>query len=387
MTPPTPAPGRVERARAKAARARRRRPLSLDSIVDVALRIVDEEGTEAVSMRRVAAEFDTGPASLYAYVANKEELLRCVLERIIEEIVVPEGDTWQEVVRGFAFQTRRIFQRHGDAARLSFAHIPSGNAMLEGTERVLGAMIEGGVPDKVAAWSLDILALYVAADAFEGWLMQQRFDDGSGRDPEEVSAEFVDEVHATFAAMPADRFPYLARTTGVMMAGSSDERFGFGIDMLIAGFAAQVPGDVPTRKRRAMTYPDPVYHGTDGEQSASIRRTDAPHDLEYRNGGTVDYLATGGTTSGAFGLYRWNFGTGRTGPDPHFHRTISESFFILDGTVTIYDGSDWVETRAGDFAHVPPGGIHGFRNESGERPRRCCCCSRRGRRGRSTSRR
>ena len=248
MTPPTPAPGRVERARAKAARARRRRPLSLDSIVDVALRIVDEEGTEAVSMRRVAAEFDTGPASLYAYVANKEELLRCVLERIIEEIVVPEGDTWQEVVRGFAFQTRSIFQRHGDAARLSFAHIPSGTAMLEGTERVLGAMIEGGVPDKVAAWSLDILALYVAADAFEGWLMQQRFDDGSGRDPEEVGAEFVDEVHATFAAMPADRFPYLARTMGVMMAGSSDERFGFGVDMLIAGFAAQVPGDVPTRK-------------------------------------------------------------------------------------------------------------------------------------------
>ncbi len=245
---PSPAPGRVERARAKAARARRRRPLSLDSIVDVALRIVDEEGTEAVSMRRVAAEFDTGPASLYAYVANKEELLRWVLERIIEEIVVPEGDTWQEVVRGFAFQTRSIFQRHSDAARLSFAHIPSGNAMLESTERVIGAMIEGGVPDKVAAWSLDILALYVAADAFEGWLMQQRFDDGSGRDPEEISAEFVDEVHATFAAMPTDRFPYLARTTGVMMAGSNDERFGFGIDMLIAGFAAQVPGDVPTGK-------------------------------------------------------------------------------------------------------------------------------------------
>jgi AcrR family transcriptional regulator len=240
MTPP-PATGRVERARAKAARARRRRPLSLDSIVDVALRIVDDEGTEAVSMRRVAAEFDTGPASLYAYVANKDELLRLVLDRIIEEIEVPEGDTWQEVVRGFAFQTRSVFQRHSDAARLSFAHIPSGTAMLEGTERVLAAMIEGGVPDKVAAWSLDILAMYVAADAFEGWLLEQRFDDGSGRDPEEIGAELVGQVHDTFAALPADRFPYLARTMDVMMSGSSEQRFGFGIDMLIAGFAAQVP--------------------------------------------------------------------------------------------------------------------------------------------------
>ena len=62
---PTPGTGRVERARARAARARRRRPLNLDSIVDVALRIVDEEGTEAVEMRRVAAGFDTGPATLY----------------------------------------------------------------------------------------------------------------------------------------------------------------------------------------------------------------------------------------------------------------------------------------------------------------------------------
>jgi hypothetical protein len=126
-------------------------------------------------------------------------------------------------------------------ARLSFAHIPSGTGMLESTERVLAAMITGGVPDKVAAWSLDILALYVAADAFEGWLLNQRFDDGSGRDPEVVGAEFVGQVHETFAAMPADRFPFLTRTMEVMMAGTNEERFGFGLDMLIAGFAAQVP--------------------------------------------------------------------------------------------------------------------------------------------------
>jgi AcrR family transcriptional regulator len=234
-------PDRAQAGHARAAKGRRRRALGVEAIVDVALRIIDEEGTEAVSMRRVAAEFDTGPASLYAHVTGKDELLRLVLDRIIEEIDVPEGDTWQDVVRSHAHQVRLIFQRHGDAARLSFAHIPSGTAMLEGTERLLATMIEGGVPDKVAAWSLDILATYVAADAFEGWLMQQRFDDGSGRDPEELGAAYVDEVHATFAAMPADRFPFLARTMSVMMTGSSDERFAFGVDMLIAGFAAQVP--------------------------------------------------------------------------------------------------------------------------------------------------
>ncbi|MCW2758037.1 MAG: Tetracycline repressor protein class [Nocardioidaceae bacterium] len=243
----TKRPSPAEQARAKAARSRRRPTLGLRSIVEVALRIVDQEGTEAVSMRRVAAEFDTGPASLYSYVRDKDELLRHVLDRIIDEMEVPDGPTWQDVVRGFAETSRAMFQKHQDAARLSFAHIPTGENVFRGSERVLKAMIEGGVPDKVAAWSLDILSLFVAAEAFEGWLMQQRFaHDAPGRPEEEVDAEFVEQVNDALAAMPADRYPYLARTLPVMTSGTSDERFAFGLDMLIAGFAAQIPG-----KRRA----------------------------------------------------------------------------------------------------------------------------------------
>jgi mannose-6-phosphate isomerase-like protein (cupin superfamily) len=54
-----------------------------------------------------------------------------------------------------------------------------------------------------------------------------------------------------------------------------------------------------------------------------------------------------------------------SGPQPHFHRTISESFYVLSGTIRIHDGHDWVDSQPGDFVHVPEGGIHGFRNESG----------------------
>jgi mannose-6-phosphate isomerase-like protein (cupin superfamily) len=55
-----------------------------------------------------------------------------------------------------------------------------------------------------------------------------------------------------------------------------------------------------------------------------------------------------------------------SGPGKHFHRSISESFFILSGTVRIYDGIRWINATPGDFVHVPEGGIHAFRNESGE---------------------
>lgn len=113
-------------------------------------------------------------------------------------------------------------------------------------------------------------------------------------------------------------------------------------------------------------YPEPRYDGSDGEAgTARLHGPDQPPEISYRNGGTVDYLATGAETNGEFGLYRWNFAPGRSGPDPHFHRTITESFYVLEGTVSLYDGRRWVDGHPGDFLRVPQGGIHAFRNESG----------------------
>jgi mannose-6-phosphate isomerase-like protein (cupin superfamily) len=116
-----------------------------------------------------------------------------------------------------------------------------------------------------------------------------------------------------------------------------------------------------------MSYPEPRYSGDAGEVSATFRRASQPAELPYHSGNAVHYLATGAATAGRFGLYRWDFGEHASGPSPHFHRTISESFFILSGTVRLYDGKAWVDATAGDFCYVPEGGIHAFRNESGER--------------------
>jgi mannose-6-phosphate isomerase-like protein (cupin superfamily) len=113
-----------------------------------------------------------------------------------------------------------------------------------------------------------------------------------------------------------------------------------------------------------VTYPEPIYDGT-GEHSGTFRPAGTPRELEYANGGGARYLATGATTNGQFGLYRWEMSATPGGPDPHFHRAISESFYVLEGRVRIFDGERWHEARPGDFAHVPAGGIHAFRNESG----------------------
>jgi len=109
-----------------------------------------------------------------------------------------------------------------------------------------------------------------------------------------------------------------------------------------------------------MSYPPATYHGT-GEASARLTRGDTSPSLTYPNKVEVLYLANAASTHGQFGLYRWTFGPTRSGPDPHFHRSISESFFILTGEVELYDGRVWVTARSGDFLFVPAGGVHGFR--------------------------
>jgi quercetin dioxygenase-like cupin family protein len=110
-----------------------------------------------------------------------------------------------------------------------------------------------------------------------------------------------------------------------------------------------------------MSYPPPRYTGASGEATATLRRHDHPPEVTYRNGVTAHYLATGAGTNGELGLYRWDFGPDESGPDPHFHRSISESFFVLSGQVRLFDGNEWATAGPGDFLFVPEGGIHGFR--------------------------
>ena len=77
-------------------------------------------------------------------------------------------------------------------------------------------------------------------------------------------------------------------------------------------------------------------------------------------------MANQQATGGDYGLYRVDIAPAGGGPGPHFHRAMSEAFFVLSGTMKLYDGNDWIDGHPHDFLYVPPGGIHGFRNEADE---------------------
>lgn len=122
-----------------------------------------------------------------------------------------------------------------------------------------------------------------------------------------------------------------------------------------------------------LVYPPVRYQGERGVVSARYRPVDTAPDLVSGGGDAADvtgasarqrahYLATGASTGGDFGLYRIDMPPHGMGPRTHFHRTMSESFFVLSGSVALYDGERWIDSSPGDFLHVPIGGLHAFHN-------------------------
>lgn len=114
-----------------------------------------------------------------------------------------------------------------------------------------------------------------------------------------------------------------------------------------------------------LEYPEPRYHGDRGEVNAVFRPADTPPEVSSP-GGATHYLATSESTGGEYGLYKAVLGPRSAGAAPHFHATISESFYILSGQLELYDGDTWITGRTGDFLYVPVGGLHAFRNVTDE---------------------
>jgi AcrR family transcriptional regulator len=213
-----------------------RTPLSRDAIVDAALRVVDREGVEGVSMRRVAEELDTGPSSLYWHVRNKDELLNLVFDRVVGEIELPPLDTsrWKEQVKESAREARRVMSRHRDIARVSLGQIPIGPNLIRFVEWQLALLRGAGIPDRAAAYAGDLFGLYLGAFAYEETLGL-----GSPTGEELPPHEVLAMIRDYFASLPPDRFPNTVALVDELMAGGPDERFEFGLDVLVRGLAAQ----------------------------------------------------------------------------------------------------------------------------------------------------
>ena len=96
-------------------------------------------------------------------------------------------------------------------------------------------------------------------------------------------------------------------------------------------------------------YPPVRYTKDEPEVSAWVRSADQPADYESFGLVQYHYLANQQQTDGDYGLYRVEMAPNAGGPGPHYHRAMSEAFFVLSGSVRIYDGSEWSTANPTDF--------------------------------------
>ncbi|MFZ0045754.1 MAG: TetR/AcrR family transcriptional regulator [Streptosporangiaceae bacterium] len=204
-------------------------PLSEDAVVDAALAILKSEGLEAVTMRRVAAALDTGAASLYVYVPGREGLLHAMQDRITAaiELEPPDPARWRAQLHLLLERMHRALAAHPGIAATAMADPPTTEAALRLTENLLGILLAGGLDPQDAAWGADIFALLVTYAAIE--------DDVRPAGHAELAAE----LYTTFAGLPPDRFPLIAAHAAQLVAGDSDERFRFAIDVVLDGMLAR----------------------------------------------------------------------------------------------------------------------------------------------------
>ena len=210
-------------------------PLSEEAVVDAALAILKSDGLEAVTMRRVAAALDTGAASLYVYVANREALFQAMLDRVTATIELEDADPscWRIQLHTLLRRMHRALVAHPGIAAMTLADPPTTEAILRLTENLLGILLAGGLDPQDAAWTCDILVLLVTAVASEDDVRASR-----GRGEDDDPRGKVDELYKTFAGLPPARFPLLAAHAAEMVAGDSEERFRFAIDVVIDGVVA-----------------------------------------------------------------------------------------------------------------------------------------------------
>jgi AcrR family transcriptional regulator len=216
------------------ARKPARTPLTQERIVDAALELLVAEGYDALSMRRIAQALGTGAASLYAHVANKQELDQLMINRVAQGLVIPDPDPerWKEQLAQVMRDLLRVMRSYPGVARVAIGQIPLGEESLVSTERMLAILRAGGLPDDVAAYAVDLIPLYVCSVAFEESVQ------GSSSWTQADIDEFTTNLGKWFAGLPNDRFPHIVALAGALTAGGPDERFDFGVQVIVAGLAS-----------------------------------------------------------------------------------------------------------------------------------------------------
>jgi AcrR family transcriptional regulator len=223
-------------------------PLSRAAVIAAALALIDEIGYPAVTMRRVAQALDTGPASLYVYVADREELMAAAYDLALARVELPgaaDGD-WRARLELLVSRAITVLGDHDDIALVALTKVQTGRNALRITEATLSLLRAGGLDDAACVWAADLLDQYVTSSALEraSWVRAQRRLEASGSSGDTTEHAMAQaagaELDATFGALPADEFPTIhALRSSMTGTGDNGTRAAWKLRVVIDGLLAQ----------------------------------------------------------------------------------------------------------------------------------------------------
>ncbi|MCG5433342.1 TetR/AcrR family transcriptional regulator [Mycobacterium sp. MYCO198283] len=217
-------------------------PLSRAAIVDAALTVIERDGKDDLSMRKVAGELNTGAASLYVYVRNTTHLRALVLDRLLAQLDLSwDGvDCPRSRLHRLLIEYMDLLIDHPAVAQAALYIWPDGPHYLDLLELLLKLLLSAGIsPDERAAWAVDLLLQHCTASALE-W--SQRSNKGE---------QGITDLIQTLQRADPDRHPTL-HTMGsdIFIGGSNNERRDRSVAMLLSAILAPPSGGTdPSRPK------------------------------------------------------------------------------------------------------------------------------------------
>jgi AcrR family transcriptional regulator len=211
-------------------------PLSEAAVVEAALALTHSEGLAAVTMRRIAAELDTGAASLYVYVRNRDELLIAMLDRVTSTIVLVEPDPkqWRTQIQNLLGSSLAALTSYPGLAAGLPVEPPTTQNTMAFVENLLGLLLAGGITAQNAAWACDILNMLVIATAGESDLRH-----AAGHTTATFRTAAVAKMYDVFAGQSPEHYPNVVALASELVAGEGDDRFRFAVDTFLDGLVAR----------------------------------------------------------------------------------------------------------------------------------------------------
>ncbi|MFD6224386.1 TetR/AcrR family transcriptional regulator [Nocardia asteroides] len=220
-------------------RARRspgRPRVPFDKIIINAVRLVDEEGAAALSMRNLAQRLDTGTAVLYRAVSGRAELVGFVVDYVFGEVDLgldtASGSDWQQTCRVAAQAIFDTLARHRGIAPLLIEQVPTGPHVLTLRERFLAMLLDAGFAPEAAARAYATLARYVIGFAAQ-------LHDPTDPDPEPA------RLTTLFQGLDPGKYPATLAVAHCLPMQKLEDEFRFGLDMIVDGLGKHHPAPPP----------------------------------------------------------------------------------------------------------------------------------------------